>query len=83
MARSSTSFKKRQKELQRLERQREKAEKRAARKEVKQSGTSSLDDAIDFGASAFDFIPDEDVPNAEEENTETTSDEELAAAQRN
>ena len=62
MARSSTSFKKRQKELARLERQREKAEKRAARKEEKQGNSSSLDDAIDFGASAFDFIPDEDVP---------------------
>ncbi len=67
MPRSSTSFKKRQKELARLEKQRDKKEKRAARKENKQTGGSSLDDAIDFSASIYDFIPDEYNPVDEEE----------------
>ena len=68
MARSSTSYKKRIKELARQDKAREKAEKRAQRKQEKQSGdSSSLDDAIDYGASAFDFIPDEYNPEPEEE----------------
>jgi len=68
MARSSTTFKKRQKELARLEKARDKKDKRATRKAQKQSrGTSSLDDAIDFNASVYDFIPDEYSPVEEEE----------------
>jgi hypothetical protein len=67
MPRSSTSFKKRQKELARLEKQRDKAEKRANRKEDKQSGGSNLDDAIDYSASIYDFIPDEYNPDLDEE----------------
>jgi len=68
MARSSTTFKKRQKELARLEKARDKADKRAVRKSQKQSrGTSGLDDAIDFNASVYDFIPDEYGPVEEEE----------------
>lgn len=74
MARSSTSFKKRQKELARIERARDKKEKRAFRKQEKQSaGTSSLDDAIDYNATVFDFIPDEYNPEPEEENVEAES----------
>ncbi len=66
MARSSTTFKKRQKELARQDRQREKAEKRAARKIAKQNrGRKSLDDAIDFSASIYDFVPNEYNPDNE------------------
>ena len=73
MPRSSTSFKKRQKELARLEKQRDKAEKRAARRESKPSGGSNLDDAIDYSASVFDFIPDEYSPVEEEEEAEAAA----------
>jgi hypothetical protein len=73
MPRSSTSFKKRQKELARLEKQRDKAEKRAIRKEDKQTGGSNLDDAIDYSASIYDFIPDEYNPALEEEEAETAA----------
>ena len=66
MARSSTTFKKRQKELARQEKAREKAEKREQRKAGKQSrGSDGLDDAIDFNASIYDFIPDEYNPDDE------------------
>ena len=66
MARSSTTFKKRQKELARQEKAREKAEKREQRKIDKgEKGTGSLDDAIDFNASIYDFIPNEYNPEDE------------------
>ena len=71
MPRSSTSFKKRQKELARLEKQRDKAEKRATRKEDKPTGGSNLDDAIDYSASIYDFIPDEYNPDLEEAEAAT------------
>ena len=68
MARSSTTFKKRQKELARIEKARDKKDKRAYRKQEKETkGTSSLDDAIDYNATVFDFIPDEYSPVEEEE----------------
>lgn len=68
MARSSTTFKKRQKELARQDRARDKAEKRAVRKAEKQSrGPTNLDDKIDFNATMYDFIPDEYNPVEEEE----------------
>ncbi len=70
MPRPSSSFKKRQKERNRLEKQREKAEKRAQRRREKQErGASSLDDAIDFEASIYDFIPPEDRPEPAAEAT--------------
>ena len=66
MARSSTTFKKRQKELARQEKARDKAEKREIRKLEKQSrGKGSLDDAIDYDASIYDFIPNEYNPEEE------------------
>lgn len=68
MARSSTTFKKRQKELARQEKAREKNERREQRKIEKQArGTQSLDDAIDYNASVYDFIPEEYVPEEEQE----------------
>lgn len=71
MARSSTTFKKRQKELARQDKARDKAEKRVMRKIQKQNrGPSSLDDAIDFDASIYDFVPNEyrpEPPAPEEE----------------
>ncbi len=73
MARSSTTFKKRQKELARQDKARDKAEKRAMRKAQKQSrGPSSLDDAIDFNATIYDFVPNEYNPElyASEEEDE-------------
>ena len=42
-SRSRTTFKKRQKELARMEKQRDKAAKRMQRKTMKQSGLASLD----------------------------------------
>ena len=64
MARSSTTFKKRQKELARQEKAREKTERREQRKTEKQArGSQSLDDAIDFNASIYDFIPPEYEPD--------------------
>lgn len=79
MPRSSTSFKKRQKELARLEKQRDKAEKRASRKQAKEKrGGSTLDDAIDYNASVFDFIPEEYNPALEEETAETEAETEAA-----
>jgi hypothetical protein len=59
--RSSSTFKKRQKELARQHKQREKAEKRMQRKLEKQNrGPGDLDDAIDFDASVDDFVPVDD-----------------------
>ena len=67
MARSSTTFKKRQKELARQEKARDKADKREQRKMQKQArGPKSLDDAIDYDASIYDFIPEEYSPVEEE-----------------
>ena len=67
MARSSTTFKKRQKELARQEKAREKADRRAHRKVEKEArGSLNLDDAIDFNASVYDFIPEEYSPQEEE-----------------
>jgi len=64
-ARSSTTFKKRQKELARQDRQREKAAKRMQRKLEKQNrGQLDLDDAIDFDASVYDFVPNECNPDS-------------------
>jgi len=63
MARSSTTFKKRQKELARQEKAREKTERRGQRKVEKEArGTQSLDDAIDYNATVYDFIPAEYHP---------------------
>ena len=66
MGRSSTTFKKRQKELARQDKARGKAEKRAIRKVEKESrGPKNLDDAIDFGATMYDFVPNEYNPENE------------------
>ena len=76
MARSSTTFKKRQKELARQDKARDKAEKRQARKLAKQSRSSaSLDDAIDYNASIYDFVPNQynPEPAAEEEQQPPSS----------
>ena len=76
MARSSTTFKKRQKELARQDKARGKTEKRMIRKAAKQTrGPASLDDAIDYNASIYDFVPNEYNPDLvaaenEEENEE-------------
>jgi len=76
MARSSTTFKKRQKELARLEKARDKKDKRAMRKQEKETkGAASLDDAIDYSASIYDFIPDEYNPVLEEEEEEVAASE--------
>ncbi len=74
MARSSTTFKKRQKELARMEKARDKAEKRGVRKmEKKARGPVDLDAKIDHNASIYDFIPDEYQPVEEEEEEAVAS----------
>ena len=77
MARSSTTFKKRQKELARQDKARDKSEKRQARKVEKQGrAPSSLDDAIDYNASIYDFVPNEYNPEPaveEEQQPPSTS----------
>ena len=71
MARSSTTFKKRQKELARQDKARDKAEKRMVRKLEKQNrGPSNLDDAIDYKASIYDFVPNEYNPEPITEENE-------------
>ena len=52
----ATTFLKRQKEMKRLEKQREKAERRAQRKLAKRSGTD--DDALQIGVETGLTIPE-------------------------
>ena len=76
MARSSTTFKKRQKELARMEKARDKADKREVRKmEKKARGPVDLDAKIDHNASIYDFIPDEYQPVEDPEAEEVVAGE--------
>lgn len=58
-SRSRTTFKKRQKELARMEKQRDKAAKRLERKALKQSGAASLGGGVEEPQEAE--TPDSDA----------------------
>jgi hypothetical protein len=65
--RSSTTFQKRQKELARQEKQKDKAAKRAERRqESDRTGPRNLDDDIDY---SLQYHPDEELLEQLEENS--------------